>query len=239
MQSSAKVGADASRRRTYRGEWVGWPAGIAPGPRRRVLDAMFSAVTLLILSPILAVVSIVVRCTGRPVLFRQDRVGQGGIPFTILKFRTMRPGPPGSLLTASGDSRVTRLGHILRAANVDELPQLFNILRGDMTLVGYRPETISLALAYPPECRQVFEYRPGLTGPSQLQLHDRDVLDASTTDLELHYLRDVVPQRTRLDLEYLRDPTMRRTLALLVQTCLPARFRPAPRRWVTSPPEAA
>lgn len=219
------VGRSRMLRQTYQGEWVAWRPGIPPGPGRRLLDVTAAGLALLVLSPILVCAALAIRLTGGPALFRQVRAGQGGVPFTMYKFRTMVPGPPGSLLTALGDSRVTRLGRLLRATNVDELPQLLNILRGDMTLVGFRPETVSLAAGYPPECRRVFQFRPGLTGPSQLRMHDREVLDPTAADLDERYLREVVPRRVELDLEYLEHPSMRRTVALLIETALPARVR--------------
>jgi len=199
--------------------------GIPPGPGRRLLDVTFAGLALLLLSPILVCVAVVIRLTGGPALFRQERAGQGGAPFTMFKFRTMVADPAGSMLTAPGDSRITRLGGLLRATNVDELPQLLNIFRGDMTLVGFRPEAVSLAAQYPLECQRVFQFRPGLTGPSQLHLHDREVLDPAVADLDQRYLHEIVPRRVELDLEYLEHPSMRRTVALLIETALPARVR--------------
>jgi lipopolysaccharide/colanic/teichoic acid biosynthesis glycosyltransferase len=152
------------------------------------------------------------------VLFRQLRVGEGGALFTILKFRSMRQVSSGPEVTSRDDARVTRVGRRLRRAGLDELPQLVNVLRGEMTLVGPRPETPSLAARYPPELRDVFRYRPGLTGPAQLSLRDEDALTSGTTDVQAHYLTDVVPRRVAVDLEFQTRPSLRATVAVLRDT---------------------
>jgi lipopolysaccharide/colanic/teichoic acid biosynthesis glycosyltransferase len=193
--------------------------GVAPGLTRRLLDVTVAVVALVLLSPVLVTIAVCVRLTSSgPVLFRQTRIGQGGRPFTIYKFRSMRPSVAGPEVTAAADPRVTRLGRVLRATSLDELPQLLNILRGDMTLVGPRPETPGLAARYPISCMDVFQHRPGLTGPAQTRMRDGNVLREQVEDVEEHYLRELVPLRVALDLEYLRRPTMARTLLLLAET---------------------
>jgi len=123
---------------------------------------------------------------------------------------------------------VTRLGSFLRATSIDELPQLINIVRGDMTLVGARPETIGLAARYPRDLQQVFRYRPGLTGPAQLFYRWSDALD-SAADIEDLYLTVQVPLRVPMDLEYLTRPTFRRTVALIAATAANVLAHLAPR----------
>jgi lipopolysaccharide/colanic/teichoic acid biosynthesis glycosyltransferase len=191
---------------------------------RRALDVAAAGGALVVLSPVLALCALLVRLeTPGPVLFRQMRVGEGGRPFTMLKFRSMRIGAGGPLVTAPGDRRVTRIGSFLRSTSLDELPQLINVLRGDMTLVGPRPEVPELAAQYPQECRVVFDFRPGITGPAQVRYRDDAVLapgaDAlDPASLEQHYLHTVVPERVEADLGYLREPSFRRTLAVLAET---------------------
>lgn len=163
-----------------------------------------------------------------PALFAQTRIGQGGRPFKILKFRTMRNGSSGSALTAPGDARVTRLGRVLRASCLDEIPQLFNILAGHMTLVGPRPQTPGFVARYPAHLREIFQYRPGLTGPGVLRFNDEDVLPAgehTSKLIEELYLRLVVPNRVAVDLEFCRQATLRRTLAVLWETAALAPHR--------------
>ena len=130
----------------------------------------------------------------------------------------MRCAASGPEITTAEDPRVTWVGHRLRRAGLDELPQLVNVLRGDMTLVGPRPETPSLAARYPPELRVVFRYRPGLTGPAQLCLRDEDALAPGATDVQAHYLDDVVPRRVAVDLEFQAHPSLSATLAVLRDT---------------------
>jgi lipopolysaccharide/colanic/teichoic acid biosynthesis glycosyltransferase len=178
-----------------------------------------ASVALVLCLPLLLLVALAIRIEskGSPI-YRQRRIGQGGKLFTIYKLRTMIAGAGGSTLTVPGDRRVTRLGKLLRAANIDELPQLWNVLSGDMTLVGPRPQTPALAVHYSESLATIFRYRPGLTGPGVLELNDDDVLSGDLEDPDGYYLREIVPGRVALDLEYLRDPTMRRTLGLIVKT---------------------
>jgi lipopolysaccharide/colanic/teichoic acid biosynthesis glycosyltransferase len=160
-----------------------------------------------------------VRCESRgPALFRQTRVGQGGRRFVLLKLRSMRTDATGSELTAKGDQRITRLGRLLRATSIDELPQLLNVLRGDMTLVGPRPETPALALDYPHDCSWVFAYRPGLTGPAQVRLRDREVLGDDAVNQVHSYLQVIVPARARIEARYLIRPSLTATITVLVDT---------------------
>jgi lipopolysaccharide/colanic/teichoic acid biosynthesis glycosyltransferase len=188
------------------------------GLARRALDVGLSALGLMLFSPLFVVITILVSLTSRgSPLFRQTRVGEGWREFTMFKFRSMRRGLAGSDLTVRDDDRVTRLGRILRLTGIDELPQLWNVLRGDMTLVGPRPETVGLALRYPADCRGIFRYRPGLTGPTQLATWNREdhERDASA---EQHYLEARVPGRVTLDMNYLVDPSLKRTLGVLART---------------------
>jgi lipopolysaccharide/colanic/teichoic acid biosynthesis glycosyltransferase len=172
---------------------------------------------LVLLSPVMLAAWIGARLsTGAPGVYRQVRVGEGGIAFTMLKFRSMRPSE-GPEVTASGDHRVTRLGHFLRATSIDELPQLVNVLRGEMTLVGARPETVGLARRYPKDLQAVFRHRPGLTGPAQLGLRRGGGMAASD-DVEGEYLGVQVPWRVAKDMDYLSRPTPARTAALIAGT---------------------
>ncbi len=172
------------------------------------------------------------RSTGGSAIYRQRRVGQGGVPFTLFKFRSMRVGATGPEVTAPGDGRVTRLGALLRKTSIDELPQLVNVLRGEMTLVGPRPETVPLAARYPAELMFIFRYRPGMTGPSQVLARDERVL-GQVQNVEDFYLTELVPHRVAMDLVYLRSATIARTVRWLADTFLyliriarPAPFHP-------------
>jgi lipopolysaccharide/colanic/teichoic acid biosynthesis glycosyltransferase len=194
--------------------------GIGLSPARRLLDVAVALAVLSLVWPLFLALALATRrSTGGSAIYRQLRVGEGGIPFTLLKFRSMRAGKAGPEVTAPGDDRVTRLGALLRKTSLDELPQLVNVLRGDMTLVGPRPETVSLARRYPEELRFIFRYRPGMTGPSQVLVRDEKVL-GQVDDVEDFYLTELVPHRVATDLGYLRYPTITETIRWLWDTLL-------------------
>jgi lipopolysaccharide/colanic/teichoic acid biosynthesis glycosyltransferase len=198
------------------------PAGLGVGAARRVVDLAVSAVALVLVAPLMLLVCLLVLVIdGRPVFFRQRRVGEGGEVFMLYKFRTMRLVQGGPAVTARADARITRLGLILRRTSFDELPQLWHVLRGQMTLVGPRPESEELAARYPEWCRIVLMTRPGLTGPAQLSYRERSAVPPpGWTDVEQWYLTVLVPLRAAADLEYLRRPRLGQTFRYLGITAL-------------------
>jgi lipopolysaccharide/colanic/teichoic acid biosynthesis glycosyltransferase len=194
--------------------------GVSPSPGRRCLDVVVAVLLLGVSLPLLLVITVAAGLsTGGSPFFRQRRVGQGGTPFTVYKFRTMRPGLSGPEVTAPDDLRVTRLGALLRRTSVDELPQMVNVLLGHMTLVGPRPESVALAARYPCDYQFIFRYRPGVTGPSQVLVRDEKVL-GDVGDVEAYYLTELVPHRVATDLSYLSNPTLVLTVRWLVGTAL-------------------
>lgn len=191
----------------------------APSGARRALDVGCGLLALVVLSPLLAVLALLVRVTSRgPALFCQERVGEGGTAFTLYKFRSMRWRSDGPEVAADHDPRVTPLGGLIRRTRLDELPQLLNLVRGDMTLVGPRPETLGLARRYPVDCRWVLRYRPGLTGPVQLRAEEFAAPPAGVRDPEAYYLDVLVPRRVALDAEFLAAPTLLREIGLVLRT---------------------
>ncbi len=195
--------------------------GIGPGigvrAARRALDIMVSSLLLLVTLPPMAVIALALALSrSGPVLFRQVRVGEGARPFTILKFRTMEVRPPRPRVHRRGGSAGHPPWRCPGALHADELPQLVNVLRGEMTLVGPRPETPALAARYPSDCRWVLMHRPGMTGPCQIWI-DRAVVPQGR-DPEDHYLSELVRRRVALDRAYLEAPTLERTLAILLLT---------------------
>jgi lipopolysaccharide/colanic/teichoic acid biosynthesis glycosyltransferase len=195
-----------------------WP-GIGPSPARRMLDVAVACLGLVVVGlPVLALMLAVRLTSPGPALFRQVRLGQGGRPFVLVKLRSMRMNADGPHITPVGDPRVTRLGQVLRTTSLDELPQLWHVLRGQMTLVGPRPETPALANAYPMECRWIFSFRPGLTGPAQVRLRDADVLPPGVPPDTESYLTRLVPARTAVEARFLARPTVGATLAVLAET---------------------
>lgn len=195
------------------------PAPPRLSPARRVLDVVCGTAALLVLAPLLLLLGVLVRAgSGGPALFRQPRVGAGGREFTLYKFRSMRRDATGPEVTCARDRRVTPLGRLLRRTSLDELPQLLNLVRGDMTLVGPRPETPGLARRYPPECRWVLAHRPGLTGPVQLRSAELAAPPGDLPDPEEYYLRVLVPRRVALDAEFLARPSLARVLGIVLRT---------------------
>jgi lipopolysaccharide/colanic/teichoic acid biosynthesis glycosyltransferase len=195
--------------------------GVPPGAPRRVHDLLITGTTFVVVLPLFVMLAFLVMLSSPgPVIFRQERVGQGGVAFTLLKFRTMRTGASGPNVTTNDDNRLTPLGKLLRLVGLDELPQLINILKGEMTLVGPRPETLDLASRYPTGCHTVFDHRPGLTGPAAIRLRDRDELRSPTDAVEEYYLDVVVPAKVNVDLDFLANPTVVRTVGIIVETFL-------------------
>ncbi|MBW8483998.1 sugar transferase [Actinomadura parmotrematis] len=193
--------------------------GVPPSAARRALDVAGALAGLAALCVPLLLIWLTVRLTSRgPGIFRQVRVGQGGRPFVMYKFRTMRQGVGGLTVTANRDPRLTRAGAVLRRWSLDELPQLANVLRGTMTLVGPRPETYDLAVHYDARSRWVFDHRPGLTGVSEVRFRDFDVLGPGEEVDLVNYIERIVPARVAVDAVYLRDPSMRATLRALWDT---------------------
>ena len=193
---------------------------------KRCFDAVISLSGLLFLSPFLLLIAIVVRLTSRgPALFSQIRTGQFGKPFRILKFRTMRMAPPGSgpLITASGDPRITPLGRWLRKTKLDELPQLFNVLAGHMSLVGPRPEVPLYTSRYTEQQKEVFSARPGITGPS-INFDEEELL-AGRADRENFYFTVVMPAKLEIHRAYCANIRLKEDLGILFLT-LAGLFRP-------------
>ena len=175
---------------------------------KRWFDAAASAAGLLVLSPVLLGVAIAVRLSSAgPVLFRQVRSGQFGRPFRIFKFRTMIEDAvgPGNLSTAGDDLRVTPLGRWLRKTKIDELPQLINVLLGEMSLVGPRPEVPEYTKSYTEKYRRVLLARPGITGPAANAYVREEEILAGQGDKENFYAAEILPRKLELDLIYCED----------------------------------
>jgi len=184
---------------------------------KRALDLAVAVPLLVILSPVLVALAAAVRLTSRgPAFHRATRVGRDGRPFTMLKLRTMRAGP-GAAITTRDDPRVTALGRALRRARLDELPQLFNVVRGEMSLVGPRPEDPRFVALYSEEQRAVLALRPGITGAAQLVFRDEAAL-LDPADPDGSYIRAVLPRKLAIDLEYARGRSLAGDLRIMGMT---------------------
>lgn len=186
----------------------------------RIVEFALAGVGLLALLPLLAVVFALVRLTSPgPAFFRQKRVGRGGGFFTLYKFRTMRTGISGLAVTAAGDRRITGVGKFLRKTKIDELPQLWNILRGDMKLVGPRPEVPEYVDLTDPLWAEVLRVKPGITDPVTLKLRNEELLmEMVGLDRETFYKRFLQPYKLRGSIEYLQVRTWKTDVYLIWQT---------------------
>ena len=189
---------------------------------KRLFDLLGAAVALLLLAPLLLAVALAIRIDSPgPVFFRQQRVGRHGVPFNIHKFRTMAADAqaPGPQLTAQHDSRITRLGRVLRHYRIDELPQFIDVLQGRMSLVGPRPEVPRFVAHYPAGLKaRVLAVRPGITDPASLAHIDEAALLAGAADPERVYIESILPHKLALQAAYAEQATLRSDLAVLVRT---------------------
>jgi lipopolysaccharide/colanic/teichoic acid biosynthesis glycosyltransferase len=190
---------------------------------KRWLDIVAAGLGLLLLWPLLAIIALLVKCgsTG-PVFFRHQRVGKGFRPFGVLKFRTMVPDAPqkGGPITFGEDPRITKIGKFLRKTKLDELPQLINVLVGDMSLVGPRPEVPKYVEMFHDDFVDVLSVRPGLTDPASLKYRDEAALLAASNDPEQEYVRRILPDKLALARDYISRATLASDLRLLVRTLL-------------------
>jgi lipopolysaccharide/colanic/teichoic acid biosynthesis glycosyltransferase len=186
---------------------------------KRLFDLVLGSLGLAVASPIMAGIVVATKLSGDhgPVLHRARRVGEGGRIITVLKIRTMFANTEGSRLTGPDDPRVTPLGRHLRRYRLDELPQLINVLRGEMSLVGPRPEDPTFVDMTNPLHRRVFGAKPGITGLAQLQFHDEAGLLAGE-DPERVYREEILPAKLQLDEEYLQRRTTLLDLEILFRT---------------------
>jgi lipopolysaccharide/colanic/teichoic acid biosynthesis glycosyltransferase len=199
-------------------------------PIRNLLDRLLAGAVLVGAAPLMALVAAaIVLETGFPVFFGQERMGRGGNSFRLWKFRSMRTGRSGTLVTAKGDSRITRVGAILRKLKLDELPQLWNVIRGDMALIGPRPEVPRYVEYGDPRWKAVLSVRPGITDLATLVYRDEEDILARAADPELSYRSEVLPRKLALNLEYMRERSFRSDLRLLALTArysfVPGGFR--------------
>jgi len=193
---------------------------------KRLTDVVASALGLVVLSPVFVLAALAVRLSSPgPVLFRQTRVGQGGQPFDMLKFRSMVPAAEhaGPLVTARGDARVTAVGRWLRRGKIDELPQLVNVLRGEMTLVGPRPEVPRYVDLYRDRYAPILRHRPGITSPCALALLHEEHLLGEAEDPEGYYIDVVLPRKIEAYRSELAQQSFWRDVRTLAATVLPVR----------------
>lgn len=187
---------------------------------KRAFDLIVAITGLLILAPLLLLLALFVKLTSPgPIFYRATRVGRCGQNFKLLKFRSMvvNADQIGPAVTGALDARITPTGRVLRRTKLDELPQLFNVLRGEMSLVGPRPEDPRYVALYTDEQRRILDVRPGITSPASITYRDEETMLVGE-DWETHYIEQVMPVKLALDLEYARNPNLISDLVILFRT---------------------
>jgi len=188
---------------------------------KRVLDILLATVGLILLLPLFGLVACCIKLMSPgQVLFRQIRIGKGGRPFQILKFRSMmgQISNRGVNITIAGDSRVTPIGRLIRRYKVDEIPQLWNVMRGDMSFVGPRPELPVYVELYTPEQRMVLSARPGITDPASLVYRNEEEILGRQRDPEEFYRTHILPDKLARNEAYLEKITLQNDVRIIVKT---------------------
>lgn len=191
---------------------------------KRLFDICVACLALVLLSPVLAAIAIAVKCSSMgPVFYRQQRVGRGFQPFRIFKFRTMVVDAPlrgGQITSGHNDPRITRIGRFLRKWKLDELPQLFNVVQGDMSLVGPRPEVPRYVEMFRTEYTDILRVRPGITDLASIKYRDEASLLSLSNDPERTYVDEILPAKLALAREYVARASFGLDLRILVLTAL-------------------
>jgi lipopolysaccharide/colanic/teichoic acid biosynthesis glycosyltransferase len=190
---------------------------------QRFFDVYFCCVALLVLTPLFLIVAVVLRVTGDgEILYRQRRVGKGGEPFYLYKFVTMREGVisgHNKTLTIENDKRILPVGHVLRRLKINELPQLFNILRGDMSVIGPRPQTPECFAVFPKSAQKVItEVSPGLSGIGSIAFHNEEAILHSRESGEFFYEQRIMPFKAKLEEWYVENRSLRNYFILIFLT---------------------
>lgn len=188
---------------------------------KRLFDIVLSSIMLIMLSPFLVLIAFSIAIGSRGgVLFHQTRVGMNGREFNLLKFRSMRPGSEkaGQITVGERDPRITSIGHFLRRTKLDELPQLLNILMGDMSIVGPRPEVPKYVALYSADQRRVLDVRPGLTSLASIAYINENEMLGRSNDPERTYVEEVMPAKLALDLQYVDRRSFLFDLKIILRT---------------------
>ncbi|MFH1159359.1 MAG: sugar transferase [bacterium] len=187
----------------------------------RIFDVLFSCAGLLILSPIFLILMLIIPLDSMgPVFFLQIRVGENGMDFLLIKFRTMVTGAEqeGGLTVGAQDSRITKVGYFLRKYKLDELPQLINVLKGDMSLVGPRPELRKYVELYSDEQKKVLTVRPGITDWASIEYINENEILGKSSDPEKTYIEEVLPAKIELNMRFINRPTLSHYFLILGKT---------------------
>jgi lipopolysaccharide/colanic/teichoic acid biosynthesis glycosyltransferase len=190
---------------------------------KRFIDITISLLALILLAPVFFILAVVVKLTSRgPVFYKGRRVGRGGEIFLMHKFRSMvvNADQIGTDLTPHGDPRVTKVGRFLRRTKVDEIPQIIDILRGKMSLVGPRPESPLYARYYDERQKHVLSVRPGMLGPAQIKYRHEELMLKDKEDPDAYYIRELMPRKLEIDLDYVENMSLLLDVGILFRSLL-------------------
>lgn len=186
---------------------------------KRLFDIVASFFGLALLAPLFLVLSVLIKIKmPGPVIFRQERFGQFGKLFIIYKFRTMVASPPGNTVSVQGDHRITQLGSVLRKYKLDELPELWNVLKGEMSFVGPRPDMPQYAARLEGEERLILELKPGITGPASLKYSNEEELLSTVDDTQKYNDEVIWPDKVNINLKYYRESTFAGDIVIILRT---------------------
>ena len=188
---------------------------------KRGFDIFFAVAGLILFSPLMVLAALLVKYGSQgPVLFKQERIGRGFRPFLIYKFRTMRQSldKEGRLITIGEDLRITPVGRLLRKTKIDELPQLLNVLKGDMSFVGPRPEVRQYVEAFQKDYEEILKVRPGITDLASLKYRDEAMLLGKAVNPEEEYLTRILPDKIKLARDYLQHASLLFDIRLIIKT---------------------
>ena len=187
---------------------------------KRIFDVVAAGTGLVVSAPVMAAAAVAIRAdTPGPIIYRQERVGLNGVPFQIHKFRTLRTGASGLMISPSHDPRITRVGRVLRRTKVDELPQLFDVLMGRMSMVGPRPEVPQYVALWPADAREaILSVRPGITDRASIALRNEAIELAQAADPAEHYVSSLLPRKVAMYVTYVRTRSFVGDLTILAET---------------------
>ncbi len=188
---------------------------------KRIFDFIFSILGLAVCFPIFIIVAVLIKLDSKgPVFFRQERIGKNFKSFKIYKFRTMKndAGERGPMITVGGDSRITGMGRFLRKHKIDELPQLFNVVKGEMSFVGPRPEVKEYVQMFTSDYKKLLSVRPGITDPASIQYSDEENHLSLSENWEEEYKKKILPEKINLSLHYVENHNIMTDLKLILKT---------------------
>lgn len=188
---------------------------------KRFFDFFIASIGFLVLLPVFIIISIVIKTSSKgPVFYIQQRIGRYSVPFNLYKFRSMKVGSDkkGLLTLGDNDTRVTKIGYFIRKSKIDELPQLINVILGDMSLVGPRPEVIKYVKLYTDKQKEILKVRPGVTDLASIKYRDEAEILKTKSDPEKFYIDEIMPDKLEINIKYLNEANIIKDINVILQT---------------------